>query len=175
MAPAPGESPGEANEGGSGGLHVDELTDGDPDDGWASPDAAEEEAAPMEGLGGQDSDARDDVELGQAGAPEQGQAAGQGPEPGPSPEPDPGEVLDLLSEISASFAWITISGELPGLLDGFAPQPLDDWLDWDFFYRIPRDVAGALIDEISGSDGATVEYVNSGSDYAIVLHLVGLT
>jgi len=81
------------------------------------------------------------------------------------------EVINILDDlVSASYVWIEITGgELPESLLTYESEQLGDWTVWDVSYRIPRDVARTLIAEIEGREGVSVTFVDSDSEYALVL------
>lgn len=79
----------------------------------------------------------------------------------------------LLDNFSDAYAWITITGGLPNTLTAYPSVVVDDWIDWDVYYMIPRAKTQGLIDEIITLNGVTIEYNNIDGTYSIVLYSPG--
>ena len=89
--------------------------------------------------------------------------------------PDPAEALAALNELLEDvYAWIEITGELPELLWSYESaqlaDPLRHWLNFDVVFRIHRDVADELINELMAQDGIDIMIINADSQYALVLY-----
>ena len=84
--------------------------------------------------------------------------------------PEPEDVFSLLDEFGDAYAWIEVKGELPNLLKSFVPEPVESWLDWECYYKIPQKEAKELIAELKGSEGTSVTVNNKDGAYAIVLY-----
>jgi len=89
---------------------------------------------------------------------------------GGSQQSAPGDVLSLLDSFSDAYAWIEVTGELPEVLSEYDPVYLEDWLNWEMYYRIPRGAVLELLDAASFLCEVTVSLNDSNSDYAIVFY-----
>lgn len=83
-------------------------------------------------------------------------------------------ILELLSYYSDAYVFIEIIGELPELLRSYDPQPLNDWLDWDEYYILPRAAAQELIGLIGEREGVIVMDNYEDSNYAVILYSSGV-
>ena len=89
---------------------------------------------------------------------------------------EPSGIIETFDEIvSASFVWITITGEMPDNLMEYEPESLGDWTIWDKSFIIPRAAAQELIIEIGDREGVSIEYGDDSSEYALVLYSDGET
>jgi hypothetical protein len=88
----------------------------------------------------------------------------------------PEEALNLFRHFSAAYAWIEITGELPGFLEPYEAELLDDSFIWDMYFDVPRDIAVEFITEITGDDSddvVVVTYNDDTSDYVVVMYTQG--
>ena len=80
------------------------------------------------------------------------------------------EIEQLLDHISGAYAEITITGELPALLESYMPQAFGPWFEWDIVFEIPSTEISTLLDELGNRE----EYAlarnnqNASSPYVIV-------
>ena len=66
------------------------------------------------------------------------------------------------------YAVITITGELPALLEKFEPVSVED--SGELYYEISRSDAKTLISEISGRDGVVISITNDSGKFAQVYY-----
>ena len=182
MLKAQDRSGGNATAGGGGGL----LTPESPQDG-ADPALAGPASTPAPAVGNAAAPAPEPAPEAAPGggasapapAPPQSQPHSSMPDPDSAPEQmtDDNEVPLLAPDVwrvfggfDDAYAWIEITGDLPGILTVYVPESLDGLSDWEAYYMIPRTVAQMLIDEIKARDGFDVPVINEDSDYAIVLY-----
>jgi hypothetical protein len=80
------------------------------------------------------------------------------------------DIERLQEHIDGAYAEITVTGELPELLEGYMPQAIGPWLEWDMVFEIPSTDISALLDElVNGEEFAvTRNNQNASSPYAIV-------
>lgn len=85
----------------------------------------------------------------------------------------PQAVVDenTLIAFADAYAWIEINGDLPELLSGYEPEPLNGKTGFNVYFIIPRDVAQVLMKESEGYDGYDFQIKDRGSDYAVVFFL----
>ena len=78
---------------------------------------------------------------------------------------------DADAPLSGVYAIITIHGDLPAILERQSPDTISS--NGELTYTIDRDVAIALIGEISGSDGVTINLIDENGDRALVCYTPG--
>jgi hypothetical protein len=79
--------------------------------------------------------------------------------------------IELLQEhINGAYAEITITGELPALLESYMPQAFGPWFEWDIVFEIPSTEIPALLDELGNRAefALTPNSQNASSPYVMV-------
>jgi len=79
----------------------------------------------------------------------------------------------IFDYIGNAFAQITVTGELPVMLDDYIPQPFGPWLDWEMVFQIPSEMVPDLLAELGNRDGVEVSYTDNNSTYAVVMYSPG--
>jgi hypothetical protein len=79
-------------------------------------------------------------------------------------------IFDYIGNASAQ---ITVTGELPIMLDDYIPQPFGPWLDWEMVFQIPSEMVPDLLAELGNRDGVEVSYTDNNSAYAVVMYSPG--
>jgi hypothetical protein len=82
----------------------------------------------------------------------------------------PGNIMSFLNNYADAYAWIEITGELPGFMSKYEPVSLEGQLNWEMYYNIPRSAAKELIKEMGSRDDVAVTYNYEDGTYAIVLY-----
>ena len=80
------------------------------------------------------------------------------------------DLESLQEHINGAYAEITITGELPALLELYMPQAFGPWYDWDIVFEIPITEIAALQDELGSHEkfAITRNEQNAGSPYVMV-------
>jgi len=76
----------------------------------------------------------------------------------------------LLRHIDGAYAEITITGELPLILERYMPQAIGPWFEWDMVLEIPSTEIPALLNELADHEDFTLTTndQNASSEYAMV-------
>jgi len=93
----------------------------------------------------------------------------------PDGDRSPEETEFIMEYIDGAYVQITVTGELPELLNDYQPQPFGSWFGWEMVFEIPREKVPALVEELSGREGVSITQSpdNSESTYAIILFSPG--
>jgi len=78
-------------------------------------------------------------------------------------------ILVFEQLIRESYVWIEITGQLPEILEHRPSIFAGDWTVWEQLFRISREEALVLIEEIRGQEGVTITQGDINSEYAVVL------
>jgi hypothetical protein len=87
----------------------------------------------------------------------------------------PQDIEHIQEHINNAYAEITITGELPVLLERYMPQAFGPWFEWDIVFEIPSTEVSALLDELGSREefAITRNEQNSGNLYAMVFFSYG--
>ena len=93
----------------------------------------------------------------------------------PSGDRSAEETEQIMQYIDGAYAQITVTGELPALLNDYQPQPFGSWFGWEMVFEIPSDKVQVLLEELGDREDVSVtrNHDNSESTYAIVLFSPG--
>jgi hypothetical protein len=83
---------------------------------------------------------------------------------------EPQDIEFLQEHIDGAYAEITITGELPELLEGYMLHAFGPWFEWDFVFEIPITDISPLLDELGNRVEFTITHnsQNTSSPYAMV-------
>jgi len=93
----------------------------------------------------------------------------------PSGDRSAEETEQIMQYIDGAYAQITVTGELPALLNDYQPQPFGSWFGWEMVFEIPSDKVPALMEELGDREEVSITQIpdNSESTYAIVMFSPG--
>ena len=78
-------------------------------------------------------------------------------------------ILAFEELVRNSYVWIEIIGELPPMLRQYQSVQMDGWTVWEQMFRISREQAYELIEELRGQEGIVITQGDNSSEYAVVL------